>query len=118
LKFKGIDNLTLSREIASHYLVVEKSDVEAELLEMLESGEGDDDDLSTFGLDFAVTTDQGRKLGSVVEVIETGANLVWVVEGGELGQVLLPVIDECVLKLDKDQETAVVHLMKGLVDED
>ncbi len=44
-----------------------------------------------------VTDERHGDLGEIVEVIETGANDVWVVEG-PLGQVLLPVIDDVVLE--------------------
>ncbi len=55
---------------------------------------------------------------SIEEVIVTGANDVWVVDGGAYGEVLLPVIDDVVLDLDEDARTVTVHLLEGLVDEE
>jgi 16S rRNA processing protein RimM len=53
-------------------------------------------------------------LGEVVEVIATGANDVWVVEG-PFGEVLLPVIDDVVLSIDQGTDTAHVRLLEGLL---
>lgn len=66
------------------------------------------------GLD--VITAQGEALGRVIDVIETGANDVFVVRGPR-GEVLLPVIDECVQDIDLDKGTITVHLMEGLLGE-
>ena len=63
-----------------------------------------------------VTTDEGEYLGEVVDVIETGANDVYVVRGPR-GEVLLPAIDECVLDIDVDARTMTVHLLEGLLNE-
>ncbi|MDY0087871.1 MAG: ribosome maturation factor RimM [Coriobacteriia bacterium] len=56
-------------------------------------------------------------LGEVIDVIETGANAVWVVEGGTWGQVLIPVIDDVVLQVDDATRHATVRLLPGLIDE-
>jgi 16S rRNA processing protein RimM len=56
-------------------------------------------------------------LGTVTDVIVTGANDVWVVEG-PLGEVLLPVIAEVVREIDDDSRTARVVLLPGLLEED
>ncbi len=63
-----------------------------------------------------VTTDEDEHLGTVTEVIQTGANDVYVVRGPR-GEVLLPAIDECVLELDLDANKMIVHLMDGLVND-
>lgn len=61
-----------------------------------------------------VYTDEDEHLGTITEVIETGANDVYVVRGPR-GEVLLPAIDECVLELDLDANKMIVHLMDGLL---
>ncbi|MCA9924735.1 MAG: 16S rRNA processing protein RimM [Anaerolineales bacterium] len=61
----------------------------------------------------SVYTDQDEYLGKVVEVIETGANNVFVVRGPD-GETLLPDIDEVILAIDFDSERMVVHLLPGL----
>jgi 16S rRNA processing protein RimM len=62
----------------------------------------------------AVYTDEGEHLGQISEIIETGANDVYIVHGPR-GEVLLPAIDECVLEIDMDAKKMTVHLMDGLL---
>ncbi len=62
-----------------------------------------------------VVTEDGAAFGELKDVLETGANLVYVVlhEGKE---VLLPVIPDCVKNVDVEQRKVTVHIMKGLLD--
>jgi len=60
-----------------------------------------------------VFTDEGEFLGRVSDVIETGANDVYVVHGPS-GEILLPDIEECILKVDIPANRMTVHLMEGL----
>ena len=64
------------------------------------------------GLD--VFTDEGERLGELVEVIETKANNVFIVDGPR-GEVLLPDTDEVVLDIDFENGRMEVHLMDGLL---
>jgi 16S rRNA processing protein RimM len=66
---------------------------------------------------FVVTDSSHGLLGEITEVIVTGANDVWVVNG-PLGEVLLPVIDDVVLEVDDDARTAKVRLLPGLLPEE
>lgn len=61
-----------------------------------------------------VHTDEDELLGELTEVIETGANDVYIVQGPR-GEVLLPAIDECILDIDFDNQTMTVHLLDGLL---
>jgi 16S rRNA processing protein RimM len=60
-----------------------------------------------------VFTDLGDHLGKVVEIIETGANNVFVVDsnGREL---LIPDIDEVILDVDIDEGKMVINVIPGL----
>lgn len=55
-------------------------------------------------------------IGTIQEIIMTGANDVWVVQG-RLGEVLLPVIDDVVRSVDLDEGVAQVALLPGLLEE-
>lgn len=66
-------------------------------------------------LGLMVVSDQGEDLGQVVDWIETGANGVFVVRKPEGGDLLLPDIDDVVLKVDKKNGVMTVHLLEGLV---
>lgn len=56
-------------------------------------------------------------LGTIDDVIITGANDVWVVNG-RLGQVLIPVIDDVVVAYDEDARSVEVALLDGLLEDD
>ena len=62
-----------------------------------------------------VFTDNGNKLGILTDVLETGANDVYVVETEEHKEVLLPAIKECILNVDITGRKMEIHLMEGLV---
>ncbi|UFJ43234.1 ribosome maturation factor RimM [Brevibacillus humidisoli] len=61
-----------------------------------------------------VVTDEGEVLGKIVDVLQPGANDVWVVRG-ERGEIYLPYIDECIKQVDVENKRVVCHLMEGLV---
>lgn len=63
-----------------------------------------------------VVTDDGEDFGELVDVLQTGANGVYVVKMNDGKEVLLPVIDECVLEKDVENKVIKVHIMKGLLD--
>jgi 16S rRNA processing protein RimM len=73
-----------------------------------------DDEFDPIG--FAIVDDRRGPMGTVTDVIVTGANDVWVVEG-PLGEVLLPVIDDVVRTIDEDARTVSVVLLPGLLEE-
>lgn len=62
-----------------------------------------------------VVNDEGQNLGVVAEWIETGANGVYIVRDAEGNEVLLPDIDEVVLKIDLENQQITVHLLEGLL---
>ncbi|HEY2980962.1 MAG TPA: ribosome maturation factor RimM [Anaerolineales bacterium] len=64
-----------------------------------------------------VVDDQGRELGQLTEIIETGANDVYVVTDSTGREVLLPAIPAVILEIDAVQRVMRVHLLDGLLDE-
>lgn len=64
-----------------------------------------------------VLREEGSYLGELVDVLQTGANDVYVVKMEDGREILLPVIRNCIKKVDLEQGEIVVHLMKGLLDE-
>jgi 16S rRNA processing protein RimM len=60
-----------------------------------------------------VVTDEGETLGEIEDIIETGANLVYVVRGLR-GEILLPDTDEVVLDIDVEAGQMTVKLIDGL----
>jgi len=65
------------------------------------------------GLD--VYTDEDQHLGVLKDVIETGANNVFVVNGEGKKDILLPDTKEVVTEIDFDNGRLTVHLLPGLL---
>lgn len=61
-----------------------------------------------------VVTDEGRELGTLVEIMQTGANDVYVVRAEDGKEILLPAIPDVVLGIDLPDKEIRVHLLKGL----
>ena len=62
----------------------------------------------------SVVSDDGKNLGQIDDVIQTGANDVYVIKGEK--EILIPAISECIINVDMDNRLMTVHLMKGPVD--
>jgi len=65
-----------------------------------------------------VVTDDGRSLGKLTQIIETGANDVGIVQPEIGSEILLPLIDDVLLDIDEDAGIVRVHLLDGLLNED
>ena len=63
-----------------------------------------------------VVGDDGRELGTIADVLQTGANDVYVVSRPDGKELLLPVIDDCILDINLEQGEVRAHLMEGLLD--
>lgn len=65
-------------------------------------------------LGMKVEDEEGEMLGEVVNIIETGANDVYIVESDSGKELLLPAIEEVILEVDLAAECMRVHLLPGL----
>ena len=63
-----------------------------------------------------VVSTEGEELGKLTDVLQTGANDVYVVEQEGTPQLLLPAIKDCVRDIDMEQMVMTVYLMPGLRD--
>ena len=63
-----------------------------------------------------VVTDDGTLLGSLTDVLQTGANDVYIVSTQEGKEILIPAIKQCILKVDLEENIMTVHLLEGLLD--
>lgn len=107
LKFKEYDNINdILDFVKCDLLVTRENAVECE------PGEYFICDL--IGMD--VVTDEGKALGKLTDVYETGANNVYEVTTADNRQVLIPVIDQCILAHDMEKRIITVHLLPGLLD--
>ena len=63
-----------------------------------------------------VLTEDGEIFGTLKDVIETGANDVYIINSKKHGEVLVPAIKECILDVNVKEGKMLVHLMDGLID--
>jgi 16S rRNA processing protein RimM len=76
----------------------------------------EDDEFYTFEiLGMAVYTDRGDYLGDVKEIMETGANDVFILEGGPHGTLLIPDTEEVIQAIDPDTRQIVITPLPGLL---
>ena len=106
LKFKGIDNINDVERYRRCALLIERGDAVP-----LEDGEYFIADM----IGMKVETEDGETLGTLTDVMETGANDVYVVSGPAHGEVLIPAIRDCILDVDVEKGQMTVHLMEGLI---
>ena len=66
-----------------------------------------------FGLE--VYTDEGKFLGILDDIFNTGSNDIYIVKD-ELGkQILLPAITEVVKEINLNEKKIIVHILEGLI---
>ena len=106
LKFKGIDHINDIERYKGRPLFVER-----EHAVPLEADEYYIADL----IGMEVFTEDGAFFGQLQDVIETGANDVYIIDSDEHGEVLIPAIQDCILHVDPEARQMTIHLMKGLI---
>ena len=106
LKFDGIDNINDIEKYKGRDLWIPRE----------EAQELDEDEYYIADLlGMKVLLEDGSEFGTLKNVMETGANDVYIIDSNEHGEVLLPAIKECILDVDLEKNTMTVHLMKGLL---
>lgn len=64
----------------------------------------------------SVVTEDGEELGTLTDVLETGANDVYEITLRDKSKVLFPAIRDCVKDVDLEAGRMTVHVMEGLLD--
>jgi 16S rRNA processing protein RimM len=62
-----------------------------------------------------VLSETGEKLGTIVDIFETGSNDVYVMKAGRK-EVYLPATKDVIRQIDRAAKRMVVHVMEGLLD--
>lgn len=62
-----------------------------------------------------VVTVSGEEIGIIAEVMETGANDVYVINSRKYGQILLPAHEETLVEIDLEKKQIVMDLPDGLL---
>ena len=107
LKFKGIDNINDVERYRQKSLYVTRENAVR-----LKKDEYFIADL----MGLRVHNEDGSEIGVLREVIETGANDVYVIDLDDGRELLLPAIKECVLNVDVEAGFIQIHIMPGLLD--
>lgn len=67
-------------------------------------------------IDMEVYTDEDKRLGILTDVLQTGANDVYVVETDKGKEVLIPAIPSCILEVNVEAARMTVHILEGLLE--
>jgi 16S rRNA processing protein RimM len=107
-KFQGIDRIEDTEDLMKKDLYIPREEAIP-----LEEGEYYIADLFDLSV---VEEESGREIGSLYDVLKTGANDVYIVRSPEKKgkELLLPVIEEVIRDIDLEKGTITVHLMDGL----
>ena len=106
LKFRWIDNINDIEKYKGKSLLVDR-----EHAVKLKKDEYFIADM--IGMD--VFTEEGELFGALKDVMETGANDVYIIEMTDGKEVLVPAIKQCILDVDIENRKMVIHLLEGLV---
>lgn len=107
LKFKGYDNINDIEKYKGRELWVTRENAVP-----LEENEYYIADL----IGLTVISDEDEELGTLTDVLQTGANDVYVVKLKNGKEGLFPAIADCVQSVDIEKGIMVVHVMEGLLD--
>lgn len=107
LKFKGFDNINDIEKYKGKSLYVTRANAVR-----LRKDEYFIADLQ--GL--KVVDEEGKAFGTLRDVMETGANDVYIIDMTDGREVLIPAIKECILEVDMEAGVMKIHVMDGLLD--
>jgi 16S rRNA processing protein RimM len=105
IKFKGVETPEETARFRNQWVYIKSTDASP-----LPEGQIYQHEL--FG--FQVLDENETLLGELVEIIETGANDVYVVRNEAGNEILLPAIPSVILELDPVRRFMRVHLLEGL----
>lgn len=106
VKLRGFDSPETAGRFRNQWMYVKSSEVPA-----LPEGKYYKHDL----IGLTVVTDTAENLGILNEVLETGANDVYVIVKPDGKEVLLPAIPDVVLDVNMTDKVMKVHILEGLL---
>lgn len=107
LKFREFNNINEIEKYKGKDLLIRR-DQAVEL--------GPDENFIADLIGLRIVTDEGEDFGVLKDVLQTGANDVYVIQGKDEKEYLFPAIKQCILKVDLESQTVTVHIMDGLLD--
>ena len=106
VKFKGVETPEDAAVFRNQWVYIKAKDAP-----LLPAGQIYRHELIGFG----IVDENDNPLGQLVEILETGANDVYIVKDESGRELLLPAIPSVILHLDLDARLMRVHLLDGLV---
>lgn len=107
LKFKGIDNINDIEKYKGKDLLVTRENAVAL---------GKDEYFICDLIGCQVVEENGASVGELTEVLQTAANDVFVVQGSDKKEILIPYIDDCVKEVVMDEKKVIVRLLPGMME--
>lgn len=105
VKFKGIDHINDAEKYKGAKLYVTRENAVAL---------GEDEYFFADLAGLTAVTDEGEELGTVKNILPTGANDVYVIAQAQGKELLIPAIKECIKEVDIAGGRIVIHLLPGL----
>jgi 16S rRNA processing protein RimM len=106
IKFNGVETPEAAGQLRNQWVYVKASDVPP-----LPEGQIYKHEL----IGFQIVDESENLLGKLVEIIETGANDVYIVRDDSGHEILLPAIPSVILDRDTARRLMRVHLLEGLI---
>ncbi|MCY9545811.1 ribosome maturation factor RimM [Lysinibacillus xylanilyticus] len=107
LTFEGMNNINLVEPFKEGMLKITKDQMTDDLLEENEYFYHDI-------IGCTIVSEEGETIGAVTDILQTGANDVWVVKGTKKEH-YIPYIEDIVKEIDIDEKKIVIHVMEGLL---
>ncbi len=109
IRLRGVDDRNQAELLRGLYVMTELSNAVPL----------DDDEFYLYELiGMTVETQDGLVLGKLVDIMETGANDVFIVQGERFGEILIPAHDQTLVDIDRDQQRIFMALPDGLLPSD
>lgn len=105
VKFKGIDDINDVEKYRKAGIYVTRENA-------IPLGENEYFIADLIGL--RVISDEEEELGVIDDVLQTGANDVYIVKKEQTPDLLIPAIKDCIKRVDIEEGTMMVHLLPGL----
>ena len=104
-KFEGFDTVEDAEAVKGKNLYVERADA-------VPLGENEYYIADLIGMQ---VVENGIVLGQIKDVLETGANDVYIVDSADYGEFMIPAIRQCIRQVDVEQGIMQVELLPGLL---
>ncbi|GGG21576.1 ribosome maturation factor RimM [Lysinibacillus alkalisoli] len=107
LTFEGMDNMNDIIPFKEGLLKITKDQMEDDVLE-------ENEYYFHEIIGCQVISEDNDSIGEIVDILQTGANDVWVVKGKEK-EYYIPYIEDIVKDIQVDNKTIIIHVMEGLL---